>query len=117
MAIGDRKTGVISSEVTTGTTSGSGARVNKDSDWAEFTVPDNYGIIENETVVEIISARGSEHSYKLEYANEVEIVPRTGIKQPTTIRVQTHARSSRGHFAGSGSMKVKIDFVYVQFKD
>lgn len=116
MAVGDRKTGDIASEVTTRTTSGTGARRSKDSDWTEFEVPDGWAIVEGETVVHIISARGSEHSYVLQYDDETEVVPGTGIMQPTTIRLKTHARSSRGHFGGSGSMKVKVEFVYVQFR-
>ena len=43
------------------------------------------------------------------------LVTFAGIKQPRTIRVKTHARSSKGHGAGGGGMKVKVEFVYVQF--
>ena len=117
MAIGDEQTGSIASEVSTGTTSGTGERVSKDSDWTHFTVPPNCGINKDKTNVSVEVEMGSEHTYELQYDDEVEVVPGTGIKLPRTIRAKTHARSSRGHFGGKGAMKIKVDFTYVQFKN
>lgn len=112
----DEKQGEIASEVSTGTSGADGTRVSKDSDWTKFTVPDGYVIVKDKTDVKIVSERGSEHTYDLQYADDVEVVSGTGIKQPTTIQVKTHARSSKGPFGGGGGMKVEVKFTYVKFK-
>lgn len=106
----------IASEVSTGTTKLNGERVSKTSDWTSFTVPTNYVINKDKTAVHIISERGSEHRYEIEYDDFVEIIPGTGIKQPTTIRAMTHARSSKGHGAGGGGMKITVDVYYVKYR-
>jgi hypothetical protein len=106
--------GTIASEVSTGATSWDGVRKSKDSDWTTFRVPAGYVIDRDKSVVTIISQRGSEHTYKVEYDDYVEIIPGTTIKWPTTIRVQTHARSEAKPFGGGGGMKITVDFVYAR---
>ena len=109
--------GEIASEVTTGTTGLNGVRKSEDSEWSKFTVPVNFAINKGKTVVNELEARGSEHSYILEYADDVEIVPGTNILMPRTIMVKTHARSSNGHGGGSGKMSVKAVFYYVRYRN
>ena len=92
------KKGEIAFEATCGATPASGERNSKTSDRTKFTVPDGFVINKDKTKVHVISKRGSEHTYKVEYEDEVEIIPDTGIKQPTTIKAQTHSRSSKGAF-------------------
>ena len=106
----------ISSEVSTGTTGYDGVRKSKDSDWTVFTVPANYVINKDKTKVNVISERGSEHTYKVEYADFVQIIPDTDLKQPTTIKVMTHARSAKGAGGGGGGMKLSLDVYYVKYK-
>ncbi len=115
MAVGDKYPGTMASEVTTDIAGLDGVRDSKDSDWSSFTVPNNCCIAKDLTVVSVISEAGSEHSYELQYADDVVVVPGTPIAQPRTIRVKTHARSSDGPRAGRGWEKVKVDFTYVQF--
>ncbi|MFT3721615.1 hypothetical protein [Pseudorhodoferax sp.] len=106
----------IASEVKTGTTRPDGRRRSKDSDWTVWKVPESYVINKDKTTVQVVSAYGSEHSYQIEYGDDVEIIPDTGIKQPTTIRVKTHARSAKGPYGGAGSMKILVDVYYVKYK-
>lgn len=108
--------GEIASEVSTGSTGADGVRKSKDSDWTIFTAPENHVINKEKTEVHIISARGSEHSYDLQYDDYVEIIEGTDIKWPRTIRAKTHARSSKGHGGGGGGMKIKVHFTYVKYK-
>lgn len=106
----------VSSEVSTGTTGSNGVRKSKDSDWTVWTVPANYVINKDKTKVNIISERGSEHTYKVEYTDFVQIIPDTDLKQPTTIRIMTHARSAKGAGGGGGGMKIAVDVYYVKYK-
>ena len=115
-AVGDKNPGSISSEVTTKETGTDGVRHSADSEWTVFTVPANCAINEKKTVVNELSAAGSEHDVTVEYADYVEIAPGTDIKQPRTIKVKTHARGPKGHNSGRGWMKVRVHFEYVQFK-
>lgn len=108
--------GEIASEVKTGTSGPDGSRVSEDSEWTKFTVPDDYVINKNKTVVHILEERGSDHTYDLQYEDEVEVAPGTDIRMPRTIKVKTHARSSKGPFGGSGKMSVKVEFYYVKFR-
>ncbi len=107
--------GEIASEVSTGPTSGTGERVSKDSDWTVIKVPAGHVINKGKTNVDVISARGSEHTYEIDYADYVEIIPGTAIMMPTTIKVRTHARSDHGLGGGGGGMKVKVTFFYVKY--
>jgi hypothetical protein len=116
VAVAEELKNTIASEVSTGTSGSDGARVSKTSDWTVYTVPANYVINKDKTSVNIISERGSEHTYKVDYADFVEIIAGTGIKQPTTIKVQTHARSSKGPKGGGGGMKISVDVYYVKYK-
>jgi hypothetical protein len=79
-------------------------------------VPVGYVINKDKTDVHVLIEMGSEHTYTIEYDNPVEIVPGTHLTYPTTIRVKTHARSSKGHGAGKGEMKVNVDVYYVKYK-
>jgi hypothetical protein len=112
----EEKKGEIASEVSTGATGADGVRKSKDSDWTEFTVPDGFIINKEKTNVEIVSERGSEHTFNLAYEDDVEIISGTGIKQLTTIKVMTHARSEKGAGGGGGGMKVKVTFYSVKYK-
>ncbi|HLJ12209.1 MAG TPA: hypothetical protein VKU82_13530 [Planctomycetaceae bacterium] len=117
MAIGEEQTSTIASEVTTGTSSADGSRDSADSEWTSFTVPSNFGINKEKTVIAVQSEAGSEHSYDVQYDDYVEVIPGTHIILPRTIRAQTHARSSTGPFGGRGWEKIKVTFTYVQFKN
>lgn len=116
MPAAEEKSGEIASEVSTGSTGADGTRKSKDSDWTTFTVPDGFVINKEKTSVAIISERGSEHTYAVEYEDYVEIIPGTNIKQPTTIKAKTHARSDHGPGAGGGAMKIKVTFYYVKYR-
>ena len=112
----EERSGEIASEVSTGTSSADGTRQSKDSDWTKFPVPDGFIINKDKTSVAVISERGSEHTYAVEYEDYVEIIPDTNILQPTTIKAKTHARSDRGSGGGGGGMKIKVTFYYVKYR-
>ena len=112
----EEKKGEVASEATCGATPPSGERNSKTSDWTKFSVPEGFIINKEKTKVDIESERGSEHTYIVAYEDYVEIIDGTGIKQPTTIKVQTHSRSEKGAGGGGGNMKVKVTFFYVKYK-
>jgi hypothetical protein len=117
MPIGEEQTGTIASEVTMGTSSADGTRDSRDSDWTAFTVPTNFGINKERTVVAVTSEAGSEHSYEVQYEDYVEVLPGTEIMLPRTIKAKTHAFSSTGPFGGRGWEKINVKFTYVQFRN
>lgn len=108
--------GTIASQVETDISGIDGTRKSKDSEWSEITVPPDFAINKNLTNVEVVNEQGSEHTCNIVYANEVEIVPDTNIFMPTTIKVQTHARSSKGSLGGKGAMAVKVHYTYVKYR-
>lgn len=114
--VGETNSGSVSSEVTTEPTGLDGVRYSAESGWTVFTVPTHCVINKDLTKVNVLTAAGSEHNPTVEYADYVEVVPGTGVMSPRTIRVKTFARGPRGHAAGRGWLKNRVDFTYVQVK-
>jgi hypothetical protein len=117
MAIGETVPQSIASQVSTGTTSGTGERRSADSAPSDFRCPDKFIINRDSVVVHELDAQGSEHSFNLTFGDFVDLISGVGgVQQPTSLHLTTHARSSRGNFGGKGAMSVKVDFNIVQFR-
>jgi len=109
-------TGSLASEVTTKGTNLNGTRESADSEWSKVTVPEGFVIVEKKTKVHELSAAGSEHDCEVKYEDYVEVIAGTGITQPRTILVKTHARSPKNEHGARGWMKVKVEYEAVRYK-
>lgn len=89
---------------TTKATGCDGTRSSCYSNPQEHTVPSGYVLVEKSLDVIHESRNGSAYSCDVSFRDWIEVVPGTGIKQPTTIWMRAHARSPKGHCAGRGWM-------------
>ncbi len=112
----DTQTQTIHTEVTTKGTEWNGKRHSATSDWTTFTVPAGHVIVQNEVKTVWKSRAGSENRVDIEFDDYVEIVPGTGIKQPRTIRVRSHARSPRHDRGARGWTKADVIFRQVKVR-
>lgn len=106
----------IRTEVVTKGTGYDGTRESETTDWTEFTAPSGYVIVEKEVKIEYSSKAGSENRVDVEYDNWVEVVPGTGIKQPTKIRVRSHARSPKHKRGARGWTKATVIVRMVKYQ-
>ena len=103
----------IVARVETKTTSLSGSRDSKWSNWEKVTAPEGYVINKDQIKVQALVEMGSENRDEKIFSDYVEIIPGTNIMLPRTFEVRVFARSSRGHGGGKGATEYKYsgDFV------
>ncbi|MER9623299.1 hypothetical protein NKI98_17955 [Mesorhizobium sp. M0222] len=104
----------LKANCTTDATGGDGRRKACDSAWQEYQTPGDFVIAEISKTVRETSANGSEHECLSHFDKYVEVIPGTGIKQPTVFRLRAHARSPKGHWAGRGWEYCEATFVQVE---
>jgi len=112
----DTQTQTIHTEVTTKGTEWNGKRHSATSDWTTFTAPAGYVIVEKEVQTAWKGRNGSENRVDVTFDDYVEIVPGTGIKQPRTVRIRSHARSPRHHHGARGWTKADVIVRQVKFQ-
>ena len=112
----ETRTQTIASEAVTRQTESNGKRHSNTSGWTRFKAPDGMAINRDATMVRILNQYGSEHTYKVQYGDFVEVVPGSGIVAPTMVEVQTHARSAKGLAANRGVMKIEVDVTMTRFR-
>lgn len=95
----------ITAECTTKETGADGARHGCDSQVSRLTAPDGFVYAVNTAAGGETSGAGSEHSCSLGWADWVEIIPGSEIKQPRTVTLSSHARGPKGHLSGRGWAK------------
>jgi len=95
-------------EVETDVTSVTGVRDSKYSNWSKVTAPDGFVINKDKINVQAITEMGSENRYEIEWLDNVEVIPGTGIELPRTLNARAFARSSKGPRAGKGASRYKI---------
>jgi|GEM_PF-5727834 len=104
----------LKANCTTSPTGGDGRRHACDSPWQEYKAPGDFVIAERGLTVRETSGNGSEHGCPHHFDGYVEVIPGTGIKQPTIFRLRAHARSPKGHWAGRGWAFCEANFVQVE---
>jgi hypothetical protein len=88
----------ITAECTTRGTEISGKRNSCYSDpITKITAPKDHVFAERTLQGGLVRQAGSERRCIVGWDNYIEIIPGTGITQPTTITLQAHARSPRGY--------------------
>lgn len=98
-------------ECETDQSSPDGRRTSCRSDGFTFVCPRGYYLVRKpnkEDHLHRISERGSENHIWLDWHNEVEIYPGTGVTVPTKVTFQVGARSNRGSNGSAGKTKVKF---------
>jgi hypothetical protein len=95
----------ITSECTTSPTGPDGARHGCDSDVSRVTAPDGYVFSQNSLQGGETSGAGSEHQCRPGWDDYVEIIPGSGITQPRTLTLQSHALGPKGYMTGRGWVK------------
>lgn len=98
----------IAAECTTKETALDGKRYSCRSDWSTLKAPPGHVFIKDDLEVNWTSKSGSENSYAVQWDDEVEVIPGTGIELPTTMQVQVRARSPKGPASGRGWSKAKF---------
>ncbi|MCA0943270.1 hypothetical protein LCM28_25585 [Salipiger pacificus] len=92
----------IKVECTTKSTGINGVRNDCYSDWTYLKAPAGYVINEKASTVRLTSGNGSTAICEKKFDGYVEIIPGTGIKQPTSVQIRSHAVSPKGHASGRG---------------
>jgi hypothetical protein len=114
--LGDSQTQTLHTQVTTeGTTVGL-ARKSATSDWTTVNAPEGYVFIKDNTETVLKSHNGSDNRVDIEYKNNVEIVVGTGIVQPRTICIRSHARSPQNKPGARGWTIADVVVTQVKFK-
>lgn len=109
----------LTAECTTKGTDWDGSRNSCHSREQCQAVPEGFVIAEKSVERSCSSCNGSESSVeqscRFRFDNYVEILPGSGIKQPTRICVSAHARSPRHHRGSRGWAKCTFSGHYVKF--
>ena len=108
----------LTAECTTRQTGGDGARHRCTSDPQTIVAPEDHVLIENSLKIERLSRNGtggycSDH---IEWGNYVEIIPGSGITQPTSLTVHVSARSPRGYWTGRGWIRCRFTVKMGKFR-
>ncbi|MEY9091883.1 hypothetical protein [Paenibacillus sp. RC84] len=98
----------VSAECTTEGNDASGRRRDCDSLEDEYNTPDGYTLNDRDLKISQ-SYNGSDPNINLTWDNFIELVPGSGYKVPTTVRLSVHARSPRGHSGQRGWNKVTVE--------
>ena len=101
----------ISVECTTKATGFDGVRHSCMSEPSVLTAPKGHVFVENSLEVKEISGAGSlrkEERCIEKLSDYVEIIPDTGIKQPTRLELKAKARGPKGHGSGRGWAKCRV---------
>ncbi|RWB36654.1 MAG: hypothetical protein EOQ42_31445 [Mesorhizobium sp.] len=106
----------LKANCTSGATGGDGRRKSCYSPWQEYKTPGDFVIAERSKAIRMTSANGSANDCNNHFDGYVEVIPGTGIMQPTIFRLQAHARSPRGHWSGRGWTYCEADFVQVEIQ-
>lgn len=82
-------------------------------------VPSGYVVVKDSITRKCRSCNGSESSLerscRYSFGDPVEVVPNTGIYQPTKVCVSAHARSPRHHHGARGWAKCEFSGKYVKY--
>ncbi|AFU12954.1 hypothetical protein MC28_1532 [Bacillus thuringiensis MC28] len=103
--------------VETEATSIDGKRDSKDSEWSTVNAEQGFVINKDKVKVEELVARGSEHTYELNFSDYVEFVPDSGVDLPRTMSFKVHARSEKKNAGGGGAMKIRVTGDFIKIPD
>ncbi len=92
----------IKTECTTKSTGGDGVRHDCFSNWTVLTAPAGYVINEKQSQVRLTSGNGSVKVCEQEFSAYVEVIPGTGIQQPTAVMFRSKALSPKPYWGGRG---------------
>lgn len=106
----------VTSECTTDATGLDGVRHDCDSQPTIVTAPAGYVFIQNAVSGGETSGNGDEHACRTSWSEYVEVVQGTGITQPRTFSLQSHARSPSGHASGRGWSVCSYALLITQYK-
>ncbi|AFU12955.1 hypothetical protein MC28_1533 [Bacillus thuringiensis MC28] len=92
-----------------------GEVASKDSEWSTLTAKKGFVINKDKVKVEELVARGSEHTYELNFSDYVEFALGSGLELPRTMSFKVHARSEKKNAGGGGAMKIRVtgDFIKI----
>lgn len=105
----------IAAECTTKGNDMSGRRKDCDSDESVYNAPDGFVLDDRDYELQQ-SYNGSDPNINLKWENYIEILPGSGLKYPTTVKLSVHSRSPRGHNGQRGWNKVNINGHMIQYK-
>ncbi len=107
---------IVTSECTTKATGGDGVRHGCVAKPSSVNAPADYVFAEKSLIGGKKSGAGSQHECIYSWDNYVEVIPDTGIKQPTKFTLYSKARSPKGHFKGRGWVECEYKFQLVKYK-
>jgi hypothetical protein len=87
---------VISANCATLQTAADGSRPACDSKHVVLHASADHAFAQNSLQGGEVEGEGSEHECRFGWDNFVEVIPKSGITQPTTLWIQAHARSPTG---------------------
>ena len=109
----------LTAECTTKGTDWDGSRNSCHSKAQCQNVPSGYVIVEKSVERKCTSCNGSESSLaqscRYSFGDFVEVIPGSGIEQPTQLCVSAHARSPRHHHGARGWAKCEFNVNYVKY--
>jgi len=106
----------VTCECTTDATGGDGVRHACDSTPSIINAPPNHVFNQNNVRGGETSGNGDEHGCPLAFSKFVEVIPNTGLTQPTTATTTCHARGPSGHWAGRGWVSCTYVIDLVKYK-
>lgn len=106
----------ITAECTTEDTGGDGVRHDCQSSPSVGTAPEGFVFNQNEILLSKTSGNGDEHRCDFGWGDFKEVIPDTGITQPSTFTLSAFARSPSGHWAGRGWANCTATISLVKFK-
>ena len=95
----------ITAECVTDPTEADGIRHACDSNPSIGKAPPGFVFNQNQMSVSVSSNATGEHYCRSGWTNFVEVLPGSGITQPTTFALSAHALGPSGHWAGPGWVK------------
>lgn len=110
------KTNVVKSECTSKGTKPTGERELCYSEWSEWSVPDGYFILKDQLNIVCTNCSGSENRCEHEFHDFVEVIPGTGLEQPTRFKYRAYARSPSGQINSRGWSKCSYTVTYSKYK-
>lgn len=105
----------IAAECTTDPNDLSGKSKDCDSKESVVNAPDGFVLDDREFVVSH-SYNGRDPDVHLSWENHKEIIPGSGLKFPTTVKLRVHARTPKGHNGQRGWNKYQISGNMIELK-
>jgi len=105
----------LAASCTTRETGLSGVRHACDSAVQVVRAPSGHVFAERTLAQRSYSGNGSEHNCIVEWADFVEVIPGSGITQPTALYVRAHARSPKGAARGRGWASCTYDVLISKY--